>query len=367
MSDACLSLKVDSLVSQMDQFSKQIEQYLDDNGNDDEKKISVNEDSNIQCFKLNLTDLLATKRYSMLRDYQQYGIKWLMTLHASGLNGIIADEMGLGKTLQVIKFLSVLKNQCGVIGPHLMVGPLSVLSNWYHEIERYAPGEFDIHVHYGTKKEREVHLRKSCREWKHRLNSPVQKSTRIAIILTTFTIALHDGTAFKSVKYWCGKSMDYLILDEAHRIKNQSCVLYKQLREFPLSHRLLLTGTPLQNNLQELWSLLKFLVPTLFPKHEDIQEWFNKYFHFDENGVTTDNTSVDCRDSTTRKKSSLFQSKVWSPRLEQSHKNITSITVDSLQAKHKEYITSSLQRVLKPFILRRVKADVALDIPHKVD
>lgn len=369
--DDALSKKVDSLVCQMDRFSRQIEQYLGEVGSDNEENDSDDDNSDIQYFKMSLNDLLTTSKYSMLRDYQQYGIKWLMTLHTSGLNGIIADEMGLGKTLQVIKFLTVLKNQSGNIGPHLMIGPLSVLSNWFHELNRFSPDEFDIHVHYGPKKEREESFVEACDDWKRVFRKTVKKSTKISIILTTFTIAMHDHLLFKNATKICGKSMEYLILDEAHRIKNQSCVLYKQLKDFPIKHRLLLTGTPLQNNLQELWSLLKFLVPKVFPKHEDIQDWFNHFFLVDScTAISDPEEAPDSKTILSKKINSKVSPKKGSQKLFEA-KSKTSITTSAsntslLSSKDREKIIHSLHRVLKPFILRRIKADVALDIPHKV-
>lgn len=394
MMDNPLSRKVDSLVSQMDQFSKQIEQYLgessvDRDGDDDD---SQDGDSDVFNFKMGLHELLQTSKYAMLRDYQQYGIKWLLSLHTSGLNGIIADEMGLGKTLQVIKFLTALKNQTGKVGPHLMIGPLSVLSNWYHEIEKYAPNEFDVYVHYGSKKEREQSFREVCDDWRRVHRKTVKKSTKISIVLTTFNMAINDDHLFRNFTKWCGKSFDYLIVDEAHRIKNQSCVLYQQLKAFPVGYRLLLTGTPLQNNLQELWSLLKFLVPKIFPKHEDIQEWFSSYFQVDiDASPTTTNNSSSLPSSpptttttttttggtgqrTTTSSSStptrgrghkLFAAKLTltaSGHPRSSPQDHTQL----LKSADRDKIIHSLHRVLKPFILRRIKADVAIDIPYKV-
>lgn len=397
--DNPLSRKVDSLVSQMDQFSKQIEQYLGESSVDhDDDDESQDGDSDVFNFKMGLQELLQTPKYAMLRDYQQYGIKWLLSLHTSGLNGIIADEMGLGKTLQVIKFLAALKNQTGKVGPHLMIGPLSVLSNWYHEIEKYAPNEFDVYVHYGSKKEREQSFKEVCEDWRRLHRKTVKKSTKIAIILTTFNMAINDDSLFRNFTKLCGKPFDYLIVDEAHRIKNQSCVLYQQLKVFPVGYRLLLTGTPLQNNLQELWSLLKFLVPKIFPKHEDIQEWFSSYFQVDidaaaqthsispsssfssTSSTSTATAAVSATVAPARKGTSTTTT-TSTPTRGRAHKlfatklalasaaSSTSRQQDHtqlLKAIDRDKIIHSLHRVLKPFILRRIKADVAIDIPYKV-
>jgi ATP-dependent DNA helicase len=388
--DNPLSRKVDSLVSQMDQFSKQIEQYLGEScvGRDDDDE-SQDGDSDVCNFKMGLQELLQTSKFAMLRDYQQYGIKWLLSLHTSGLNGIIADEMGLGKTLQVIKFLAALKNQTGKVGPHLMIGPLSVLSNWYHEIEKYAPNEFDVYVHYGSKKEREQSFREVCDDWRRLHRKAVKKSTKISIILTTFNMAINDDSLFRNFTKLCGKSFAYLIVDEAHRIKNQACVLYQQLKLFPVEYRLLLTGTPLQNNLQELWSLLKFLVPKIFPKHEDIQEWFSSYFQVEidvasntHNGPsssatsatttavrkgTTTTTTTTTTTPTRGRGHKLFATKLVLPSTSSGTGNTRQDHTQLLKSADRDKIIHSLHRVLKPFILRRIKADVAIDIPYKVD
>lgn len=391
--NAELTVKVDHLVTQMDRFSRKILKYMDDEKNEckDEDDFWSEDDSS--CSRVDINDLLTTESYQMLRDYQLYGIKWLMSLHTSGLNGIIADEMGLGKTLQIIKFLTALKSQTDIKGPHLMVGPLSVLSNWYKELLLFAPGEFDVLVHYGDKKDREEELYRKCSRWRKVSRQQTRGKTKIAIILTTYTLALNDVSLLKQVGRMCGKpnnAMDYLIVDEAHRIKNKSCLLYNTLKQIPLNFYVLLTGTPMQNNLQELWSLLRFLVPSIFPNHDDIHDWFNQPFAEDETiavkaggeisesaEITSDvessetsmkqserNKNTKASKTTPRSGSKSYQRMFQAKTLLSGASSLNSTT--NMCVEDKEKVVASLHRVLKPFILRRMKVDVAIDIPPKV-
>ncbi|RLV89267.1 putative ATP-dependent helicase IRC5 [Spathaspora sp. JA1] len=244
-----------------------------------------------------------------LKDYQLDGLEWLVTLYQNGLNGILADEMGLGKTVQCISFLSFLIEK-GITGPFLIVVPLSTLSNWYNEIKRFTPS-IKVIKYAGTKLERaKINL--------------ASKSSQLNIVLTSYEISIKDFVKLSGINW------SYLIVDEGHRLKNNECVLIKFLKKLNVSNRLLLTGTPLQNNLNELWSLLNFILPDIFHDLELFQQWFN----FDE--LTSLGTDDD--DEETKK---LIKYNI------------------------QEALIKNLHTILKPFILRRLKKDVIKDLPPK--
>lgn len=302
---------------------------------------------------------------AILRDYQLHGVHWMTALHEHNLHGIIADEMGLGKTLQIISFLMLLADKYDNYGPHLMIGPLSVLSTWASEIEKFSYDEFNVHVYYGEKEERENDInayveqynRQRKRKASHKQRQQQQKKKQISIILTTYSLAINDISVLRSIcrRLDHAESIEYLIVDEAHRIKRQSCVLHQRLRTIPSKHRILLTGTPLQNNVHELWSLLRFLNPKVFTADEDeILAWFNRPFA-DNNqhsrSLVTDESGSPLKKSETR----LFQTKSSSHPAQQQ------------QSAPSQIVIEQLQQILQPFMLRRLKQDVAVDIPSKVN
>ncbi|XP_007471652.1 PREDICTED: lymphoid-specific helicase isoform X3 [Lipotes vexillifer] len=210
----------------------------------------------------------------VMRWYQVEGMEWLRMLWENGINGILADEMGLGKTVQCIATIALMI-QRGVPGPFLVCGPLSTLPNWMAEFQRFTP-EIPTMLYHGTQQER------------RKLNC-----------------------------YW-----KYLIVDEGHRIKNMKCRLIRELKRFNADNKLLLTGTPLQNNLSELWSLLNFLLPDVFDDLKSFESWF-------------DITSL-------------------------------SETAEDIIAKEREQnVLHMLHQILTPFLLRRLKSDVALEVPPK--
>ena len=271
----------------------------------------------------------------LLRDYQLGGMEWLLSLHSSGLNGILADEMGLGKTIQVIAFFCALKERFNVGGPHLVVMPLSVISSWKSDLNQFVPNGVDVYVHHGEKETRIINFR----HWLKSINNEVisnLKSTNIKVVLTTYDMTIKDVDLFKKIEK-TNKRWVYLVIDEAHRIKNRTSVLYNSLKELNSKRRLLLTGTPLQNNLEELWALLAFILPNIFDDLKQFCGWFNSPFEF--NDVST-HTKGD---------------------------KICGIYDKALSEEEKTIITDSLHRVIKPFLLRRLKTDVADDIPPKVE
>ncbi|XP_023583579.1 chromodomain-helicase-DNA-binding protein 2 [Trichechus manatus latirostris] len=231
-----------------------------------------------------------------LRDYQLEGLNWLAHSWCKSNSVILADEMGLGKTIQTISFLSYLFHQHQLYGPFLIVVPLSTLTSWQREFEVWAP-EINVVVYIG-----DLMSRNTIREyeWIHSQT----KRLKFNALITTYEILLKDKTVLGSIN-WA-----FLGVDEAHRLKNDDSLLYKTLIDFKSNHRLLITGTPLQNSLKELWSLLHFIMPEKFEFWEDFEEDHGKGR---ENGY------------------------------------------------------QSLHKVLEPFLLRRVKKDVEKSLPAKVE
>jgi len=231
-----------------------------------------------------------------LRDYQLDGLNWLAYSWCKQYSVILADEMGLGKTIQSIGFLSYLFNEQNLYGPFLLVVPLSTLNSWKREFESWAP-EMNVVVYLG-----DVNSRSTIRtyEWCHANNNRL----KFNVLLTTYEILLKDKS-FLSAISWA-----VLGVDEAHRLKNDDSSLYRSLFEFNTFHRVLITGTPLQNSLRELWALLHFIMPQKFPSWSDFE-----YEH---------------RDSA-----------------------------------NKGY--SRLHKQLEPYLLRRVKKDVEKSLPSKTE
>ncbi|KAL9116071.1 MAG: hypothetical protein Q9227_000439 [Pyrenula ochraceoflavens] len=242
-----------------------------------------------------------------LREYQHDGLDWLVRLYEKGHNGILADEMGLGKTIQSIALLAHLAVEHQIWGPHLIVVPTSVMLNWEMEFKKFLPG-FKIMTYYGTIEER----KQKRRGW--------MDDDLWNVCITSYQLVLQDQQAFKR-RQW-----HYLILDEAHHIKNFQSQRWQALLGFRTHSRLLLTGTPLQNHLSELWSLLFFLnANDAFTGLEEFKEAFGKFSgHILEHGRDT----MDDQDK-----------------------------VRVLQ----------LQTVLRPYLLRRLKADVEKQMPAKYE
>ncbi|KAK1791953.1 hypothetical protein P4O66_013926, partial [Electrophorus voltai] len=221
-----------------------------------------------------------------LRDYQIRGLNWLISLYENGINGILADEMGLGKTLQTISLLGYMKHYRNIPGPHMVLVPKSTLYNWMNEFKRWVPSLRAVCL-IGDRDERTAFIRDTLLpgEWD--------------VCVTSYEMLIIERAVFKKFNW------RYLVIDEAHRIKNEKSKLSEIVREFKTTNRLLLTGTPLQNNLHELWALLNFLLPDVFNSSEDFDSWF------DTNNCLGDQKLVE-----------------------------------------------RLHTVLRPFLLRRIKADV---------
>ncbi|KAH7920364.1 hypothetical protein BV22DRAFT_1039935 [Leucogyrophana mollusca] len=234
-----------------------------------------------------------------MRAYQLQGLNWMVSLHHNGLNGILADEMGLGKTLQTISFLSYLKHYRDISGPHLIVVPKSTLQNWLREFERWTP-DVNVIVLTGTKEER----------------AEIIASRLIPqdfdVCVTSYEICLIEKSALKKF------SFEYIVIDEAHRIKNVDSILAQIVRAFMSRGRLLITGTPLQNSLKELFALLNFICPEIFSDYADLDSFLHKG---DDNAESEEDKS--------------------------------------------KKVVEALHKILRPFLLRRVKADVEKNLLPK--
>jgi SWI/SNF-related matrix-associated actin-dependent regulator of chromatin subfamily A member 5 len=191
-----------------------------------------------------------------MRPYQVEGLNFLIGLFERGINGILADEMGLGKTLQTISLLAFLRLYKGINGPHIVIVPKSTLGNWMNELKRWCP---DIHA---------VRFHGNAEERKEQCESLLQIG-EFDVCVTTYETVTKEKAHLTKFHWRC------LIIDEAHRIKNENSQLAQVVRLFKTQSRLLITGTPLQNNLHELWALLNFLLPDIFNSSDDFERWFS--------------------------------------------------------------------------------------------
>ncbi|KAL3773005.1 hypothetical protein ACHAWO_003960 [Cyclotella atomus] len=237
-------------------------------------------------------------KHCKMHPYQLEGLNWMIKLHDHGINGILADEMGLGKTLQTISLLAYLREGRGVKGPHIVIVPKSVVGNWIKEFKKWCPSIRAIRMG-GTKEERKKAVTQD-------LKPREDGKYSFDALVCSYEAVLKEKTALGKIPW------RYLIIDEAHRIKNENSSLSKAVRLLNTGFRLLITGTPLQNNLHELWALLNFLLPEIFGDSEQFDEWF------------------------------------------------------SMSGKEgQENVIRKLHTVLRPFMLRRVKKDVACALPPK--
>ncbi|EIW83178.1 transcription regulator [Coniophora puteana RWD-64-598 SS2] len=184
-----------------------------------------------------------------LKDFQLTGLNWLAYSWSEGVNGILADEMGLGKTVQTVSFLSYLFHEMQQYGPFLVIVPLSTITAWQSQFATWAP-DINVITYIGTAAAREV-----IRTYEFGASN---KKLKMNVLLTTYELVLRDAKELADIKWHA------LIVDEAHRLKNSESQLYEALRSFPSASKLLITGTPLQNNVKELLSLMHFLMPEKF-------------------------------------------------------------------------------------------------------
>lgn len=225
---------------------------------------------------------------STLRPYQAYGVQWLEHLCDHGIGGCLADEMGLGKTVQVISLLRrAFRN--GFDGPVLIVAPRSLIWNWARELERFAP-ELPVYIHHGSERR--------CEEIGPEDNR---------VILTTYSITRIDVETLLPIEF------SYLILDESQHIKNLNAKRTMAILGLKAKHRLALSGTPVENNLSELYSLFRFLNPSFFGSRSRFSREYGK----------------------------------------------------PIQEKKDDQVLKELKQKIYPFMLRRLKQDVLKDLPEK--
>ena len=244
-----------------------------------------------------------------LKEYQLKGLNWLVNLYEQGINGILADEMGLGKTIQSISVMAYLAEVHNIWGPFLVIAPASTLHNWQQEITKFVPN-IKVLPYWGSAKDRKI-----LRKFWDRKHITYTKESEFHVLVTSYQLVVLDAQYFQKVKW------QYMILDEAQAIKSSQSSRWKNLLGFSCRNRLLLTGTPIQNNMQELWALLHFIMPTLFDSHDEFSEWFSK-------------------------------------DIESHAQSNTKLNEDQLKRLH---------MILKPFMLRRVKKHVQQELGDKVE
>lgn len=250
-----------------------------------------------------------------LHDYQLEGVNWLLFSWHERTNVVLADEMGLGKTIQSLAFISTLMFDKGCWGPFLVVAPLSTLANWKREFQQWVPN-VNVVLYLGSQDSRRVIRETEFFFEPDKLKSAASKTRgkdkkkerqpkpyKFNVLITSYDMIRMDLTYLQRPTWEC------LVVDEAHRLKNKNSVLFQSLSQFKTKHRVLLTGTPLQNNLSELFHLMQFIEPERFPSVETFESEF--------------------------------------PSLE------------------KEEQVKKLHALLAPHMLRRVKGDVKLKIPPK--
>ncbi|CAG7835308.1 unnamed protein product [Allacma fusca] len=196
----------------------------------------------------------------LLHEYQLEGVNWLRYSWAKEINTILGDEMGLGKTIQTIVFLSSLVKEGHSQGPFLISAPLSTLLNWEREFEAWAP-ELYLVTYIGDQNTRQL-IRKTefVEDSSHinKQNQRVRSPVKFHVLLTSYQFPTIDATCLGSIPW------EMIVVDEGHRLKDDRTLLFKDLMKYTTSYKLLLTGTPLQNNLEELFNLLNFLCPEKF-------------------------------------------------------------------------------------------------------
>eukprot|EP01022_Parablepharisma_sp_SALTPOND_P021984 TRINITY_DN43_c9_g1_i1.p1 TRINITY_DN43_c9_g1~~TRINITY_DN43_c9_g1_i1.p1 ORF type:complete len:1498 (-),score=197.37 TRINITY_DN43_c9_g1_i1:969-5462(-) len=248
-----------------------------------------------------------TLKGGKLKSYQLQGLEWLVSLYNNNLNGILADEMGLGKTIQTIALFCYLMENKGNDGPFLIVVPLSTLTNWDLEFDKWCPKIKKL-IYKGDPATR-----------KYLANQ--MRYEKFNVVLTTYEYIIKDKGMLSRIAW------QYIVVDEGHRMKNYKCKFALILgQQYQSAHRLLLTGTPLQNNLSELWALLNFLLPKIFASCEDFEKWFNR--PFSKYGVEKD---------------------------------------VPLNEEERLLVINRLHQVLRPFLLRRMKKEVEQELPNKVE
>ncbi|KAK6625576.1 hypothetical protein RUM43_005875 [Polyplax serrata] len=253
-----------------------------------------------------------------LASYQMVGLNWLLVLHHRRLNGILADEMGLGKTIQIIAFLAQLREMAETgeddetNNTNLIVVPASTLDNWRNELEKWCPS-LKVMVYYGSLEDRKM----------IRIQFSQQGIKDFDVVLTTYNLITSTPEERKMFKVL---AFNYVIFDEAHMLKNMKTQRFENLMRVNAKRRILLTGTPLQNNLLELMSLLTFVMPEMFVNKKEYLKCL-----FTKNIKTKTNEPNDVP-----------------PKFEQEK-------------------VAQAKKIMQPFVLRRLKKDVLKDLPKKTE
>ncbi|CAN4109006.1 unnamed protein product [Withania somnifera] len=248
-------------------------------------------------------------RAGTLRDYQLVGLQWMLSLYNNKLNGILADEMGLGKTVQVMALIAYLMEFKQNYGPHLIIVPNAVLVNWKSEFLNWLPSASCIFYVGGKDQRSKLFSQEVC-------------AMKFNVLVTTYEFIMYDRAKLSKVDW------KYIIIDEAQRMKDRESVLARDLDRYRCQRRLLLTGTPLQNDLKELWSLLNLLLPEVFDNRKAFHDWFSKPFQ-------KEGPAHNAED-------------------------------DWLETEKKVIIIHRLHQILEPFMLRRRVEDVEGSLPPKV-
>ncbi|XP_072314760.1 chromodomain-helicase-DNA-binding protein 3 isoform X2 [Eucyclogobius newberryi] len=244
------------------------------NQNEEDEDGSIPSPVNDPTIKYEEQPDFVTSTGGTLHLYQLEGLNWLRFSWAQGTDTILADEMGLGKTIQTIVFLYSLFKEGHTKGPFLVSAPLSTIINWEREFEMWAP-DFYVVTYTGDKDSRAIIrenefffddnvVKGGKKTFKVRREAPI----KFHVLLTSYELVTIDQTALKSIDWAC------LVVDEAHRLKNNQSKFFRRLNDYKINHKLLLTGTPLQNNLEELFHLLNFLTPNRFNNLDGFLEEF---------------------------------------------------------------------------------------------
>eukprot|EP00474_Spongospora_subterranea_P006783 CRZ07241.1 hypothetical protein [Spongospora subterranea] len=273
-----------------------LEQFQRLSSNTKPRKISVEAEDQRASEYVPVLESPVFRNQLKLHDYQVEGLNWLAFCWHQQRNSILADEMGLGKTIQAVSLIDYLVRKSLCSGPYLVVAPLSTLAHWHREIETWT--DLNSVVYSGSSESRSL-----IRKYEFYQQNNSRAAAKFDVIVTSYEIILTDFSVLSSFNW------SLLVVDEAHRLKNQESQLFQKLEAFSFDHAVLLTGTPIQNNIKELWTLLHFLEPSQYPDYSEFEERF---------GGLSDSSNVD-----------------------------------------------DLRETIKPFILRRMKHDVATNIAPK--
>lgn len=264
-----------------------------------------------------------------LYDFQKKGVRWLIQSWFEKNNVMLADEMGLGKTIQTLALLNFLFEKQGIEGPFIVIAPATTLLNWQKEINIWCPSVNSV-VYIGNQDSREIIRKKEfffnkvpANEKKGRNNSAMKSITKFNILITSYEMAIQECKFLKRIAW------ETMVIDEAHRLKNNDSKFFKISMEYTTKFKILLTGTPLQNNIMELVNLIEFISPEKARYLKNIESL--KIF-------------LDLKNSNMNEK---------------QMSNLQNVTESE-----KQKALNELTQVLAPHILRRTKDDVKIQLPE---